>query len=157
MATFTVRQGKRYRATVTLGGIERWASNEMIASRLRDAGFSEVAYRVLYHSPETMMASYLAFTISQVTMLFTWRLLSPTLPIVLAALMASWVCQAVDTPIFFGLAFARAWTASEILTAIEAGFVFKCVLAVLFTPALMAAIRVSMRDGKMPTGTRSEC
>jgi hypothetical protein len=42
MATFTVRQGKRYRATVILGGIERWASNEMIADRLRKAGFSEV-------------------------------------------------------------------------------------------------------------------
>ena len=43
MATFTVLQGKRYRATVTLGGIERWASNEMIAERLRTAGFSEVS------------------------------------------------------------------------------------------------------------------
>ena len=43
MATFTVQQGKRYRATITLGGIERWASNEMIAGRLRDAGFSDVA------------------------------------------------------------------------------------------------------------------
>ena len=43
MATFTVRQGKRYRATVSLSGIERWASNDMIATRLRDAGFSEVS------------------------------------------------------------------------------------------------------------------
>lgn len=42
MAIFTVHQGKRYRATVTLSGIERWASNEMIAERLRTAGFSEV-------------------------------------------------------------------------------------------------------------------
>ena len=43
MATFTVQQGKRYRATIALSGIERWASNDMIASRLRDAGFSEVS------------------------------------------------------------------------------------------------------------------
>lgn len=42
MATFTVRQGKRYRATIALSGIERWASNDMIAARLRDAGFSDV-------------------------------------------------------------------------------------------------------------------
>jgi hypothetical protein len=42
MATFTVQQGKRYRATIALSGIERWASNEMIADRLRTAGFSEV-------------------------------------------------------------------------------------------------------------------
>jgi hypothetical protein len=40
--TFTVRQGRRYRATITLGWLERWASNEAIASKLRDAGFSEV-------------------------------------------------------------------------------------------------------------------
>ena len=43
MATFTVKQGKRYRATITLGWLERWAGNETIAERLRAAGFSEVS------------------------------------------------------------------------------------------------------------------
>ena len=42
MAIFTVRQGKRYRATISLGFFERWASNETIAEKLRAAGFSEV-------------------------------------------------------------------------------------------------------------------
>ena len=42
MATFTVHQGKRYRATIKLSGLERWASNGIIAGRLQDAGFSEV-------------------------------------------------------------------------------------------------------------------
>jgi len=42
MAVFTVRQGKRYRATIVLKGIERWASNETIAERLRTAGFADV-------------------------------------------------------------------------------------------------------------------
>jgi hypothetical protein len=42
MATFTVRQGKRYRATITLGWLERWAGNEAIAGKLRDAGFAEI-------------------------------------------------------------------------------------------------------------------
>ena len=42
MAVFTVRQGKRYRATISLGFFERWASNETIAEKLRAAGFSEV-------------------------------------------------------------------------------------------------------------------
>ena len=42
MATFTIRQGKRYRATITLGWLERWASNEMIADKLHDAGFTDV-------------------------------------------------------------------------------------------------------------------
>jgi len=42
MATFTVKQGKRYRATITLGWLERWAGNETIAERLRTAGFADV-------------------------------------------------------------------------------------------------------------------
>jgi transketolase N-terminal domain/subunit len=42
MATFTVRQGRRYRATISLGMLERLASNDMIAERLRAAGFSDV-------------------------------------------------------------------------------------------------------------------
>jgi len=43
MAAFTVQQGRRYRATISLGWLERWASNETIAERLRAAGFSDVA------------------------------------------------------------------------------------------------------------------
>ena len=43
MATFTVQQGKRYRATISLGMIERLATNEMIADKMRSAGFSEVS------------------------------------------------------------------------------------------------------------------
>jgi hypothetical protein len=42
MATFTVRQGKRYRAKIQLGWLEAMASNELIAGKLRAAGFSEV-------------------------------------------------------------------------------------------------------------------
>jgi len=43
MATFTVRQGKRYRATIALGWVERLAGNEIVAERLRAAGFSDVS------------------------------------------------------------------------------------------------------------------
>jgi Holliday junction resolvase len=42
MAAFTVRQGKRYRATITLNVLERLAGNDTIAERLRSAGFAEV-------------------------------------------------------------------------------------------------------------------
>jgi hypothetical protein len=42
MATFKLRQGKRYRATISLGSVERLASNETIAERLRSRGFSDV-------------------------------------------------------------------------------------------------------------------
>ena len=43
MPTFTVRQGKRYRATIALGMLERFASNDTIASRLQAAGFTDVS------------------------------------------------------------------------------------------------------------------
>jgi hypothetical protein len=42
MPTFTVHQGKRYRAVVTLGWLERWVGNATIASKLEEAGFAEV-------------------------------------------------------------------------------------------------------------------
>lgn len=43
MAEFTVRQGRRYRATITLGWLERWAGNDVIVEKLRAAGFSEIS------------------------------------------------------------------------------------------------------------------
>jgi hypothetical protein len=42
VAVFTVEQGKRYRAEISLRFFERIVSNETIASRLREAGFTEV-------------------------------------------------------------------------------------------------------------------
>ena len=42
MAVLTAQQGKRYRAEVSLRFFERIVSNETIASRLREAGFTEV-------------------------------------------------------------------------------------------------------------------
>lgn len=42
-AVFTVRQGKRYRATVALNWAEGFAaSNDMIAGKLREVGFEDV-------------------------------------------------------------------------------------------------------------------
>ena len=43
MSIFTVRRGQRYRATITLGLIEQFADNEMIAGKLAEAGFTDVA------------------------------------------------------------------------------------------------------------------
>lgn len=42
MGIFTVRRGQRYRATLSLGLLESLADNEMIADRLRGAGFADV-------------------------------------------------------------------------------------------------------------------
>jgi hypothetical protein len=43
MAAFTVRQGKRYQASISLGMLERFAGNGIIAERLREAGFSDIS------------------------------------------------------------------------------------------------------------------
>jgi hypothetical protein len=42
MTDFTVRTGRRYRATLALNWAERLAGNERIARYLREAGFTEV-------------------------------------------------------------------------------------------------------------------
>ena len=42
MPKFTVKRGRRYQATLSLGLLESFASNDMVADRLRTAGFSEV-------------------------------------------------------------------------------------------------------------------
>ena len=39
---FTVHQGKRYRATLTLNSVERLTDNGLIARRFRALGFSKV-------------------------------------------------------------------------------------------------------------------
>jgi hypothetical protein len=41
-AEFTVREGKRYRATLSLNTVERLADNDLIASRFRALGFTKV-------------------------------------------------------------------------------------------------------------------
>ncbi len=43
MSNFTVRRGRRYRATIQLGILEQLADNATIAARLREAGFTDVA------------------------------------------------------------------------------------------------------------------
>lgn len=42
MAKYTVRKGKRYRATIRLGLFKSVASNEQVADQFRAAGFTEV-------------------------------------------------------------------------------------------------------------------
>jgi len=56
MATFTVQQGKRYRAKIELGWLEALASNELIAAKLRTAGFSEIG---VFGSGQTRQAEAL--------------------------------------------------------------------------------------------------
>ena len=42
MVRFTVQNGKRYRATINLGFAQSLASNDMVADKFREAGFTDV-------------------------------------------------------------------------------------------------------------------
>jgi hypothetical protein len=42
MAAYSVRKGRRYRATIALGLLQSVASNDMIADKFREAGFADV-------------------------------------------------------------------------------------------------------------------
>ena len=42
MACFTVQNGKRYQATINLGLVQRLASNDIVADKFREAGFTDV-------------------------------------------------------------------------------------------------------------------
>ena len=42
MSTFTVRQGRRYRATISLGMLQSFASNKTVCEKFRALGFTEV-------------------------------------------------------------------------------------------------------------------
>ena len=42
MATFTVRKGKWYLASISLTGFNRFATNRMVAAKLENAGFINV-------------------------------------------------------------------------------------------------------------------
>jgi hypothetical protein len=42
MPLYTVRKGKRYRATISLGWVQSVASNETVADKFREVGFEEV-------------------------------------------------------------------------------------------------------------------
>jgi hypothetical protein len=42
LPVYTVRRGRRYQAAITLGFFERLASNETVAGKFRDVGFTEV-------------------------------------------------------------------------------------------------------------------
>lgn len=52
---FTVKKGQRYAAEIKLSGIETWASDDDIVTKLEDAGFRDV---LIYHLNDEIRIAY---------------------------------------------------------------------------------------------------
>ena len=102
--------------------------------------FVEAARTVAYHSMKVVSASFAAFFLSQQIIIRTWIRLRRSHGPVVAAVIASCVCQAVDTPVFFTITFWGELSPSQIAEFASVGFLFKCVLAVALVPAFVAAV-----------------
>ena len=105
--------------------------------------FVEAAKTVAHHSLTVVTASFVAFFLSQQIMIRAWVRLRRVHGPVAASLLASCACQAVDTPVFFSVAFWDQLSPAQIVDFASVGFLFKCVLAVAFVPAFLGAVRFS--------------
>ena len=104
--------------------------------------FVEAARTVAHHSMKVVSASFAAFFLSQQVMIRAWVRLRRRHGPVISAVIASFACQAVDTPVFFTVAFWGELSPSQIAEFASVGFLFKCTLAVAFIPAFLGAVYV---------------
>ena len=88
---------------------------------------------------EIAAASFVAFFASQEALWRCWHGYKSRFGAVLSMLLASWACQAVDTPVFFTIAFLWREPTAWIIEAAATGFMVKCGLAVAFVPAFVLA------------------
>ena len=102
--------------------------------------FVEAARTVAHHSLRVVSASFAAFFLSQQVMIRAWVRLRRHHGPVTAAIISSFTCQAVDTPVFFTVAFWGELSPSQLIEFASVGFLFKCVLAVAFVPAFLGAV-----------------
>ena len=102
--------------------------------------FVDAARTVTHHSLKVVSASFVAFFLSQQIMIRSWVRLRRRHGPVVAALIASCACQAVDTPVFFTITFWGELPPAMIAEFASIGFLFKCVLAVAFVPAFVGAV-----------------
>lgn len=99
------------------------------------------AIRLLTHqSSSIIVASFGAFYLSQTVLVRVWLRVRFHYGPIMSALIATWACQAVDTPIFFAVAFWDVIPAYRLLDMIAIGFVFKCGVSIMLIPAFYVAV-----------------
>ena len=101
--------------------------------------FREHMHTIAYWTPRIASGSFAAFFLGQETLGRTWLLFRARHSQVTAIVLASLACQAVDTPIFFGVAFLGDMPGDQMVEAMAIGFLFKGALTIAFIPAFVLA------------------
>ena len=99
--------------------------------------FRSDMHTISYWTPRIAAGSFAAFFIGQETLWRTWAMLRDRHHPVIAVVLASVACQAVDSPVFFGVAFLGDLAADQIVEAMAVGFLFKAMLTLAFVPAFL--------------------
>lgn len=109
---------------------------------LPDNDTGRAIHIVTDHQTRIIMASYVAFFLSQMTMIMAWERVRPHMSAVAAAALAMAVCQLVDTPVFFVGAFADAMPVDVLIEVAVVGFVAKCLIGGALLPVFVVALRL---------------
>ena len=94
--------------------------------------FSAALARVLGRTPRLVAASYLAFVVAQAALIAVWSHTRPW-PFAARLVVTACVMQAIDSLIFFPVAFAGTWWLSIALV----GWTWKVALMLLMGPLLL--------------------
>ena len=97
--------------------------------------FMDAMRTIVHHSLGVVTASFAAFFLSQAVLIRSWTRLSAHHGPVVAGVLASCLCQAVDSPVFFAIAFWDQMPLAQLADAASTGFLLKSALAVAFVPA----------------------
>ena len=103
--------------------------------------FVAAVHAIADHEARLVAASFAAFAFTQFVLITVWdQTQRHGLHAIPAMLIATVAAQAVDTPIFFVIAFWQQMPVETMIDAMLTGFLVKCALGAAFTPAFVAAI-----------------
>ena len=101
--------------------------------------FASAAHVVATHQLSVVVACFAAFALSQMVLVMTYGYIRRAVGQIGAVVLGMVLCQAVDSPIFFGVAFYD-MAPADLVTFIATGWMVKCVIGLVLTPAIFAAL-----------------
>ena len=101
--------------------------------------FAAAAKLVAGHQARVVAASFIAFFLSQMVLVIAYPKIRQRFGAALAVAGGTVLCQAVDSPVFFGVAFSDSGF-SAMLNLVVTGFLVKIGVAVVLAPAVFIAV-----------------